>query len=159
MDILHEKKLPFGFSTCYHAYSTEFVGSDESIEFIEAKGALFGWYFTYIPVGEGASLDLVASPSHRAYMLKRVRKIRNNSPLFVLDFWNDGNYVNGCIAGGRRYLHINANGDLEPCAFIHYACETIHDKSLLEALKNPLFKAYRGHQPYNENMFRPCPHV
>jgi len=157
MDLLRERGLPFGFSTCYHAYNTEYVGSDEFIEFMEEKGALFGWYFTYIPVGEGASLDLVASTSQRAYMLKRVREIRTHSPLFVLDFWNDGNYVNGCIAGGRRYLHINAHGDMEPCAFIHYACETIHDKPLLEALKNPLYKAYRDHQPCNENLFRPCP--
>jgi hypothetical protein len=46
---------------------------------------------------------------------------------------------------------------MEPCAFVHYACENIHDKPLLEALKNPLFKAYRDHQPCNANMFRPCP--
>jgi MoaA/NifB/PqqE/SkfB family radical SAM enzyme len=157
MDLLHERKLPFGFSACYHAHNTEYIGSDEFIEFMREKGALFGWYFTYIPVGKGASLDLVASPSQRAYMLKRVREIRAHSPFFVLDFWNDGNYVDGCIAGGRRYLHINAHGDMEPCAFIHYACDNIHGKPLVEALKNPLYKAYRDHQPCNANMFRPCP--
>jgi len=37
-------------------------------------------------------------------------------PLFTMDFWNDGEYVDGCIAGGRRYLHINANGDMDSCA-------------------------------------------
>ncbi len=157
MDLLRERNLPFGFSTCYHAHNTEYVGSDEFIEFMVEKGALFGWYFTYIPVGEGASLGLVASPSQRAYMLERVREIRAHRPLFVLDFWNDGNHVNGCIAGGRRYLHINSHGDMEPCAFIHYACENIHGKPLLDALKNPLFKAFRDHQPCNTNMFRPCP--
>ena len=157
MDLLRERNLPFGFSTCYHAHNTEYVGSDEFIEFMVEKGALFGWYFTYIPVGEGASLGLVASPSQRAYMLERVREIRAHRPLFVLDFWNDGNHVNGCIAGGRRYLHINSHGDMEPCAFIHYACESIHGKPLVEALRNPLFKAYREHQPCNSNMFRPCP--
>ena len=45
--------------------------------------------------------------------------IRQTKPLFTLDFWNDGEYAGGCLAGGRRYLHINANGDMEPCAFIH----------------------------------------
>ena len=49
-----------------------------------------------------------------------------------MDFWNDGDYVGGCIAGGR-YLHINANGDMEPCAFIHYSDST-STKTLLEAL-------------------------
>ena len=45
----------------------------------------------------------------------------------------------GCIAGGRNYLHINAKGDVEPCVFIHYSNCNIHDTSLLDALKSPLF--------------------
>ena len=32
----------------------------------------------------------------------------------LLDFQNDGEFVGGCIAGGRNYFHINANGDAEP---------------------------------------------
>ncbi len=38
------------------------------------------------------------------------------------------------IAGGRRYLHITANGDIEPCAFIHYSDSNIREKTLLDAL-------------------------
>lgn len=74
-----------------------------------------------------------------------------------MDFWNDGEYVDGCIAGGRRYLHINANGDIEPCAFIHYSDSNIHEKTLLEAYKSPLFMAYHNNQPFNCNHLRPCP--
>jgi MoaA/NifB/PqqE/SkfB family radical SAM enzyme len=74
-----------------------------------------------------------------------------------MDFWNDGEYVKGCIAGGRCYLHINANGDIEPCAFIHYADSNIKDKTLLQAYKSPLFMQYRKNQPFNENHLRPCP--
>ncbi len=74
-----------------------------------------------------------------------------------MDFWNDGEYVNGCIAGGRNYLHINANGDIEPCAFIHYADSNIKEKTLLEAFQSPLFMQYRRNQPFNHNMLRPCP--
>ena len=78
-------------------------------------------------------------------------------PLFTLDFWNDGEYADGCIAGGRRYLHINANGDVEPCAFIHYSDSNIREKTLLEALQSPLFMEYHRGQPFNDNMLRPCP--
>jgi radical SAM protein with 4Fe4S-binding SPASM domain len=74
-----------------------------------------------------------------------------------VDFWNDGEFSLGCIAGGRRYLHINANGDVEPCAFIHYAVDNINDKSLKECLASSLMKAYQKRQPFNENMLRPCP--
>lgn len=90
-------------------------------------------------------------------MYEQVRAFRKTKPLFTLDFWNDGEFVGGCIAGGRRYLHINANGDYEPCAFIHYSDSNIREKTLLEALQSPLFQAYRQRQPFNQNHLRPCP--
>lgn len=74
-----------------------------------------------------------------------------------MDFQNDAQYVGGCIAGGRRYLHINANGDVDPCVFIHYSNANIYENTLLEALKSPIFMAYHDGQPFNENMLRPCP--
>ena len=75
----------------------------------------------------------------------------------LMDFQNDGEFVGGCIAGGRNYCHINPKGDVEPCVFIHYSGANIREKSLLECLKQPLFMAYRDGQPFNENMLRPCP--
>ena len=74
-----------------------------------------------------------------------------------MDFQNDGEFVGGCIAGGRNYFHINANGDAEPCVFIHYSDANIRTHSLLEILKSPLFMAYHDGQPFNENHLRPCP--
>jgi MoaA/NifB/PqqE/SkfB family radical SAM enzyme len=74
-----------------------------------------------------------------------------------MDFQNDGESVGGCIAGGRNYFHINANGDAEPCVFIHYSDSNIRDNSILEMLQNPLFMAYHDGQPFNENHLRPCP--
>ena len=74
-----------------------------------------------------------------------------------MDFQNDGEFVGGCIAGGRNYMHINANGDVEPCVFIHYSGANIHEVSLLDALRQPLFMAYRDGQPFNDNQLRPCP--
>lgn len=74
-----------------------------------------------------------------------------------MDFQNDGEFVGGCIAGGRRYLHINAAGDVEPCVFIHYSNANIHDATLLEALQSPLFMKYYENQPFNDNHLRPCP--
>ena len=65
--------------------------------------------------------------------------------------------MGGCIAGGRRYLHINANGDVDPCVFIHYSDSNIREKTLLEALQSPMLMAYHDGQPFNHNMFRPCP--
>ena len=157
MDLLKKEGVIFGFSTCYHKYNTDIVGSEEYLDFLVNRGCMFGWYFTYIPIGKNAAVDLIATPEQREYMYYQIRDLRTKKPIFIMDFWNDGEYVNGCIAGGRRYLHINANGDVEPCAFIHYSNVNIKDVSLIEALQSPLFMQYKQNQPFNENHLRPCP--
>jgi MoaA/NifB/PqqE/SkfB family radical SAM enzyme len=157
MDILRERKLAFGASLCYTSKNTEVIGSEEYIDFLIEKGCKFAWFFTYMPVGAGAPTDLMAKAHQRGYMYHQVRRFRETKPIFTMDFWNDGEFAGGCIAGGRSYLHINANGDIEPCAFIHYSDSNIHDKTLLEAYKSPLFMQYHDNQPFNENMLRPCP--
>lgn len=157
MKRMNAHRLLFGYSTCYHRYNTESVGSDEFIDNMISLGCRYAWNFTYMPVGKDAQCDLLATPDQRAYMYRRVREIRQTKPIFAMDFWNDGEYTQGCIAGGRRYLHINASGDVEPCAFIHYSNVNIHNTTLLEALKSPLFMCYRKRQPFNDNHLRPCP--
>lgn len=157
MEILRERGLPFGTSLCYTSKNTDRISSSEFFDFLINQGAYFSWIFTYVPVGNGAVPELVATPQQRELMYHRVRMYRKTKPFFTVDFWNDGEYVGGCIAGGRRYLHINANGDVEPCAFVHYSDTNIREKTLLEALQGPLFLQYRAHQPFNENLLRPCP--
>ena len=157
MEILKRKKLPFGISCCYTSKNTEIIGSEEYIDDMIEKGAKFAWFFTYMPVGVDAVPELMASAEQRAFMYRQIRKFRETKPIFTMDFWNDGEYVHGCIAGGRYYLHINANGDIEPCAFIHYSDSNIHDKTLVEAYQSPLFMQYHDNQPFNNNHLRPCP--
>lgn len=120
MDILQKHGIIFGFSACYHRKNTESVGGEEFVDLMIEKGCKFGWYFTYVPIGKDAVPELLATPEQREYMYRQIRRFRTTKPCFLLDFWNDGEYVEGCIAGGRKYLHINSNGDVEPCAFIHY---------------------------------------
>lgn len=155
--ILRENRLPFGFSTCYTSANCSVIGSEEYFDWMIAQGAKFCWLFTYMPVGQGAPTDLMVSAQQREWMYRKVREYRKTKPIWTMDFWNDGEYVKGCVAGGRYYLHINANGDAEPCAFIHYSCGNIKDMSLVEVLQSPLFKAYQEAQPFNGNHLRPCP--
>jgi len=157
MDNLKEAGVPFGFSACYTRENTERIGSDEWIDLMIEKGCILGWLFTYVPVGGEADLEYMATPEQRLHMLNTVRRWRSEKPIFVADFWNDGPFVGGCIAGGRNYFHINAMGDVEPCAFVHYANVNIKNTSLVEALKCPLFQLYQANQPFNENHLRPCP--
>lgn len=157
MKLLQAKHLPFGISACYTSANIDSIASDAYIDYICGLGARFIWYFHYMPVGNDAAPQLLPNPEQREYMYHRIREIRATKPIFAMDFQNDGEYVGGCIAGGRRYLHINANGDVDPCVFIHYSNANIRSCTLLEALQSPIFMAYHDGQPFNDNHLRPCP--
>ena len=157
MNILKEKKLPFGISACYTSQNLDSISSDTFLDQLVEWGARFIWYFHYMPVGNDAVPALLPNPQQREQMYHRIRAIRASKPIFAMDFQNDGEYVGGCIAGGRRYLHINANGDVDPCVFIHYSDSNIRERTLLECLQGPIFMAYHDGQPFNENHLRPCP--
>lgn len=160
MELMHRYKIPFGVSICYTAKNYKTVTSDEFLDLLISKGCVFAWYFHYMPVGMGASTDLLLTPEQRTYMKNRVREIRGvtgGKELYCIDFQNDGEFAGGCVAGGRIYCHINAAGDVEPFVFIHYSGANIREKSFLECLQQPLFLEYRKGQPFNGNHLRPCP--
>ncbi len=157
MDYLREKGVIFGASITITSENYQEAYSDEFIDLLIDQGCLYGWSFHYIPIGSNPDFSLMISPEQRAYLVDRVRYIRRNKPIPIADFWNDGQLTQGCIAGGRRYFHINASGEVEPCAFAHFAIDTIFGKSLLEILDNPIFKAYQKRQPFSENLLLPCP--
>ena len=157
IELLHERKLLYGISACYTSKNLDSIMSEEFYDKLIEMGVYFIWYFHYMPVGNDASPELLPTPEQRAEAYHRIRRFRTEKPLFAMDFQNDGEYVGGCIAGGRRYLHINANGDVDPCVFIHYSDSNIREKTLLEALQGPIFMAYHDGQPFNDNHMRPCP--
>jgi MoaA/NifB/PqqE/SkfB family radical SAM enzyme len=160
MDLFKKYGIIFGTSICYTRHNIEAVTSDEFLKMISEKGARFGFYFHYMPVGNNAVPELMPTVEQRKYMIQRIRHVRSQESdieFFPMDFQNDGEYVGGCIAGGRNYFHINSAGDAEPCVFIHYSNANIHDMSVLEILQSPLFMAYHEGQPFNKNHLRPCP--
>ena len=157
MELLRKKKLIYGISCCYTSANYNSITSEEFYDSLIDLGAYFVWYFHYMPVGNDAAPQLLPTPEQRIGVYEKIRKYRATKPLFAMDFQNDAEYVGGCIAGGRRYLHINANGDIDPCVFIHYSDSNIREKTLLQALRSPMLMAYHANQPFNENMLRPCP--
>ncbi len=164
MDYVRESRVILGSSATVTRHNVETVASDEFIDTLVDKGVVAQMYFLYLPVNGEGDINLMVTPEQRDFLRRQVIKFRREKPLFVLDFWNDGPHVEGCIAGGRRYFHINANGDVEPCVYTHIAEHNIRDVSLAEALDGKLFRCIRNKVPHNSNHLRPCmiidnPHV
>jgi MoaA/NifB/PqqE/SkfB family radical SAM enzyme len=160
MDLFQKYGIVFGTSICYTRANIEAVTDEKFLRMIADKGARFGFFFHYMPVGNNAVPELMPTVEQRKKMVSTIRKLRSPScdiGFYPMDFQNDGEFVGGCIAGGRNYFHINSMGDAEPCVFIHFSNTNIHTHSILEMLQSPLFMAYHEGQPFNHNHLRPCP--
>jgi MoaA/NifB/PqqE/SkfB family radical SAM enzyme len=158
MENLRNAGVMFGISVTQTKYNLDTILSDDFVQFFEDKGAIFGWYFMFMPVGKDPILDLVPTPEQRVQSAKRVRRLRTRHSIFLADFWNDGDAVQGCMAAGKGYMHVLNNGNVEPCVFAHFSADNIRDKSLFEAMNSPFFKYIRSRFPYNDNanLRRPC---
>lgn len=156
MDLLREAKLSFCGSFTQTRNNTDIITSDAYMDMLLAKGCFALWLFSYVPVGRNPDLSLMPTPEQRDLMRRRTAYFRATKPMVMVDFWNDGPIISGCLAGGRKYFHINANGDIEPCVFCHYAVDNIRRTTLKEALKSPLFRKIRERQGEHENLLTPC---
>ncbi len=157
MDRLRERGVFFGASITAMRNNIDALFSDDFFDFLIEKGVLYVWAFHYVPVGRDPNTDLMLTPRQRLWLVDRVKTIRQKKPIFIADFWNDGYYTDGCIAGGRQYFHINAAGDVEPCAFVHFSVDNIRGKSVRDVLQNPFFLEYQKRIPFNKNHLAPCP--
>jgi len=159
---LHQAGVLQGFSVTVTRENADIVTSDEFIDSLIAQHVSFGWYFIYIPIGKKPAIELMPTVEQRNHLREKVWEWRSKKPIFIGDFWNYGPWVGGCIAGGRKYFHINSKGDIEPCVFVHFAVDNIYKlwkegKGLREAILSPFFLSIRRKQlEKNKNWLTPC---
>jgi len=156
MDRLKMRGVPFGTSLTVTSKNLEELTSDEFFQQLYNKGVMVVWFFLFMPVGKDPDVSLMPSPEQRDSLRRRGSGLRDRFPIFIADFWNDAPYVGGCIAGGTNYVHINSNGDVEPCVFTHVAVDSIVNKSLADCLGSEFFTTIRSKQPYSDNLLTPC---
>ena len=156
MDYLREAGVLFGFSATHTTQNHDQITSEEFIKTMYEKGAAYGWIFQYIPIGRDPSMDLVPTPEQRVERFDRVQELREKYPVAVFDFWNDGEVTYGCMAYGKRYLHVTNLGWVEPCVFVHFAKDNIRDRRLKDIVLDEPFKYARSQMPFTEDLRAPC---
>jgi MoaA/NifB/PqqE/SkfB family radical SAM enzyme len=164
--LLAERGVMCGFSATVTRQNVEAICTDAFLDLRIAEGDMFGWFFLLQPIGRSPRVDLMVTAEQRALLRETVYRWRQEDrPIFLGDFWNDGHVAGGCIAGGRYYFHIYANGDISPCVFAPVACGNILDivegRSEYESLsdfvqRHPVFRAFRQEQQRVTDRSRPC---
>ena len=63
----------------------------------------------------------------------------------------DEEEIGGCLSAGRGFIHVNAEGDVEPCPFFPYSDTNLMDMSLKDALQSEFLKRIReNHEQLSE---------
>ncbi|MBN1807828.1 MAG: radical SAM protein [Planctomycetes bacterium] len=156
MDYLNDAGVLFGFSVTHTTKSHDTILSDEFNAKMVEKGASFGWVFQYIPLGRDPIMELVPTPEQRVERFRRVEELRKKYPLALFDFWNDGEVTFGCMAYGKRYMHITNKGWAEPCVFVHFAKHNVREMRLKDIVLSEEFTHARKQMPFTEDLRAPC---
>jgi len=165
-DLLAKHEVLYGFSGTVTRANADLLSSDEFIARRIEEGDLFGWYFLLQPIGRNPDTSLLVTSEQRAHLRDQIFKWRaEGKPIFIGDFWNDGLLVGGCIAAGRYYFHIYANGDISPCVFSPIACGNVFEilsgrseyRSLADFVnRHPFFVRFREKQKSIADWRAPC---
>ena len=157
MENLRREGVPFGVSVTPTRHNADMLLSDEFVDFyFNRMGAVYGWYFQYMPIGRNPDVSLMVSPEQRFRMLKRIWDLVINKELFIADFWNSGTASDGCMAAARGggYFYIMWDGTITPCVFIPFkdrSCNNLYGlyengKSITDAIKTEFFTGLRKWQ-------------
>jgi MoaA/NifB/PqqE/SkfB family radical SAM enzyme len=153
---LREAKALYGFSATVSKNNFNAIAADRFREKQIERGCVYGWIFHYVPVGRDATTEWMLTPDQRLALYRVTQRWRLLDKIMIADFWNDGPLVGGCLAGGRRYFHVNACGDVEPCAFLRFATHNIRNSTLEEALASSFFTRIQACQKTHDNLLQPC---
>jgi MoaA/NifB/PqqE/SkfB family radical SAM enzyme len=173
MTHLREAGVPFGISMTATRSNCEQILSDRTLDFyFEEQGAFYAFIFQYMPIGRFPNLDWMPTPDQRIPFWRRSWEVVRQRHLFLMDFWNHGPLVEGCIAAGRErgYMHIDWVGNVMPCVFMPYATANLpelYDRggTLNDVLTTSLFNVVRQWQhgyssrelSKDGNWMLPCP--
>jgi len=148
--MLKQDRIFWGTSLTLTRNNFDEVTEDEFIEKLVNAGCKLFMLVEYTPVKEGTE-NWVLTEAQRLELVKRREAFRaKHRAVFVALPW-DEEEIGGCLSAGRGFVHISAEGNVEPCPFIPYSDTNIKSCSLKEALQSKMLKTIReNHEKLEE---------
>ena len=141
---LRKAHAVFGFVATNTTANTSQLATDEFIDQMVAIGCAVGFFTEYVPCGPNPKLEWVLEEATRVAFHQRVLEFRRRKPIVLSQFPDDEyGLENRCSGAGRSSLHINSQGDVEPCPFMPVAHENIRYGGLIAACQSPFLRAIR----------------
>ena len=141
---LQDRGIFWGISFTVTRLNFSMVINEQYIRGFNAEGCKTFFFVEYVPVRADTE-GLVLTEDQKATMIRSVSGFRDRlSGLFIM-FPGDEEEFDGCLSSGRGFVHVNAQGRLEPCPFAPYSDVSLEDMPLRDALRSDLLKKIREH--------------
>jgi MoaA/NifB/PqqE/SkfB family radical SAM enzyme len=139
---LHSHRFFFGTSLTLTRENYHTITERTFIKQLIDSGCKLFFFVEYIPVQAGTE-NLVITESQRSEIVNLMAEFRSKFPALFIAFPGDEERFGGCLAAGRGFIHINAQGGVEPCPFAPFSDADVTKLSLKEALQSNLLKTIR----------------
>ncbi|MFH1383291.1 MAG: radical SAM protein [Chloroflexota bacterium] len=118
------------------------ITDDSFIKGLVNLGCKLFFFVEYTPVEPGTE-DWLLTDEQRAGLIQRRDSFRSQYPALFIAVPGDEDEIGGCLSAGRGFIHISAEGNVEPCPFAPYSDINLRDSSLKDALQSPFLEAIR----------------
>lgn len=126
MEHLHSAGVLFGFSVTNHTLNSDCLSSDRFIDDMISQGCIAGLFSEYVPCGPVSQREWILDNNQRTAFHQKIEKLRVSKPIALVQFPQDEyGEKNRCSGAGQSSLHINSQGDVEPCPFVPLSVENI----------------------------------
>ncbi|MBN2362686.1 radical SAM protein [candidate division WOR-3 bacterium] len=156
LSLFKENNVAFGFSCMITHKNLNDVLSYKYADSLLRFGAKFGFIIDYIPMPKTFRGELILDEDDIKIKRMKIQKLNKRAGITFFSFPEDEYKKPGCMSAGNGFIHINANGNVEPCPFSHYAVDNIRDKSILDILNSEFFKQLRNTFHDKENPLKNC---
>jgi len=146
------KKKNLFWSVSLTVTRSNFSGVTEAkfINTLVELGCKLFFFLEYTPIKEGTEHWVLTKEQRKELFVIRDSLRLRYKALFI-SVPGDEEEIGGCLAAGKGFIHISAEGNVEPCPFAPYSDANLNNVSLKEALQSNFLKAIRdNHEHLNE---------
>jgi MoaA/NifB/PqqE/SkfB family radical SAM enzyme len=118
------------------------VTDREFIRSLIKMGCKLFFFLEYTPINEETG-DWVLTDEQRNQLMVIRNALRSEFRALFITVPGDEEEIGGCLSAGKGFIHINAEGDVEPCPFAPYSDANLMETSLKEALQSKFLRMIR----------------
>jgi MoaA/NifB/PqqE/SkfB family radical SAM enzyme len=140
---LKQRNIFFGTSITITSTNFRTVTDKVFVRELNDLGCRLFFFSEYTPINE--ETESWAITDEQANILPYlVKEFREKFSALFISVPGDERDFGGCLSAGRGFVHISAQGDLEPCPFAPYSDTNLRESSLKDALQSEFLAAVRN---------------